>query len=177
MKRAVIGMAVLAMLVIAATSYAGVKWTKDLADNADMNYVELTCPKKSWPVGVAYIDRSSGDTVDAVTVVCRDKRGIETPTAHRDFENTNQAVLKLTCPSNEEFIGIYYEDMKRGDAMDGVTAVCKGASGRHQVYNKDLENSKQGVEVTKDGKERISGIAYKDLEHSDKADGATIVTK
>ncbi len=176
MRRLLMCALAIAAVSTASTSFAETKWTKDLASN-NRTYVEVTCPKKSWAVGVGYIMYNRGDSVDAITVICRDKNGRESSVEHEDFLNSDEFTLKITCPANEEFIGLYYKDLPHGDAMAGATVICKGSNGTHQIYNKDLGNSKHGVEIIKEGKERIIGVAFKDLEHNDKADGVTIITK
>ncbi len=179
MKRVIAYAAALVITAIAGSAFAGIIGTKDLGDNANMNYVVLKCPQGSWPVGLGYVDFKRGDAIDAFTVMCRDKQGAEFPVHHRDFDNTNVEMLKLTCEPGWNFVGVYYEDEKGKDWADAATIICRRGKGRNarekQVYNPDLEHKTPGkeVKITRT-KTRVKGIAYKDLKNSDKADGVTI---
>lgn len=172
MKRITVCAVLVAALAISSTSFAGVKWVRDLAENNN-NYVELTCPDKSVPIGFGYVDTRHSDYADAVTVICR-RGNREFPVWHRDFENTEREMLKLTCDKGWKLVGLYYED-GRFDHMDALTAICKKGKQEIRVYNNDFEHKKEGVTVLKDSSEKIIGVAFKDGS-GDKVDGATLVT-
>ncbi len=179
MKRIIISAAVLAMIGMAATSYAGIHWTRDLADNEDANYAESRCPTSGgWKaVGLAYVEKTR-DKADAVAVVCRNSKGEEQIMRTRDFENNSNAPLKLTCRKGWKWVGIYEQDKQNSDAMDAATVICERRGKREQVYNSDLNQPHQGLKIELLNKrDTIIGIATKDLKNSDDADAVTFISK
>lgn len=176
MKRVMMCAVAVVVVAWAVTSFAGVKWTKDLADNDNMNYVENVCPRNTTAVGIGYVDKSL-DKVDAYTVVCRDRKGREFPVMNRDFDNTSKALLTLTCKPGWKWVGLYIQDKKNSDASDAASPICKRGGREEVVYNRDLNQNLQGLTLMIDRYEQIVGVAYKDLRNSDYADGPTVIVK
>ncbi len=176
MKRVMMCAVAVAVMAWTATSFAGVKWTKDLADNDNMNYVENTCPRNTTAVGIGYVDKSL-DKVDAYTVICRDRKGHEFPVMNRDFDNTNKAMLMLTCRPGWTWVGLYIQDKKNSDASDAASPICRRKGQEETVYNRDLNQNLQGLTLKIEGREKIVGVAYKDLPNSDYSDGPTLIVK
>ena len=178
MKRIITCAAVVAMLAVSATSFAGIHWTKDLADNKNINYTESRCPDRGgWKaVGLAYVEKTR-DKVDAVAVVCRKRNGEEQIMTTRDFDNNNNTPLKVTCRKGWKWVGIYEQDKKGTDAMDAATVICKRRGVKEEVYNRDLDQPQQGLTIELlSNRDRIVGIATKDLQNSDDADAVTFIS-
>jgi len=100
------------------------------------------------------------------------KTAMENP----DMAGSKEKVF-MTCEGKGlRWIGISYDDKKRGDAMDAVSVLCKGPQGEFEVPNPDF-SGRERVRLKCYKSERIWGIAYKDREGKDEADGVTLICR
>lgn len=168
--------------VLASENCGGVRQYNDDCANSNRSWHVSCCPDGYRVQGVAYNDIEGQDHVDAVSAVCRHiSRGNDImPT---DF---GRRPKKFVCNKNEVMAGIFQKDVitqggTRRDSLDGVTAICQRpqSTNLRMVPNDDIEEGRQGGEMTVLLPKRVVGLAYKELDKgsSDRADCVTIITK
>jgi len=94
---------------------------------------------------------------------------------NNDLAGSKQLVYKTCTGRGVKWVGIAYNDIKHSDAMDAVTVICKSSKrGEYIVPNSDFgERALKKIKCNYD--EKVVGIAYKDREGKDSADGASVI--
>lgn len=96
---------------------------------------------------------------------------------NNDLSGSKQLVYKTCEGSGVKWIGVVYNDLKGSDSMDAASVICKSKSqGEYQVPNSDF-GDRALVSFKCGPYENGIGIAYKDREGKDAADGVTIICK
>lgn len=97
---------------------------------------------------------------------------------NNDMSGSKMAVEMVCEGQGVEFIGVAYNDLKKSDAMDGVTVVCWSADrGEFTLPNSDLSDRDLVVSKCDRETEYVFGVAYKDREKDDAADGVTVICR
>lgn len=91
----------------------------------------------------------------------------------------SKMAVEMVCEGEEViFVGVAYNDLKGSDAMDGVTAVCWSPDrGEFMIPNNDMGDRDKVVSKCDRQTEYVFGIAYKDREKDDAADGVTVICR
>lgn len=87
--------------------------------------------------------------------------------------------VELVCEAGGTvFIGVAYNDLKDSDAMDGVTVICWSQErGDFTLPNNDMGDRDLVTAKCDRETEYVYGIAYKDREKDDAADGVTVICR
>jgi hypothetical protein len=173
MKRYLAIAVVVALGLIATGAVA-----KEAKQNQDMNgskqLVYKVCEGKGakW-VGIVYSDEMNKDSMDAVSVICKNASG-EYEVPNNDFGDRER--VRIKCAPYEVIYGIAYKDREGKDEADGITLICKDTkNGETRIaFNADLQGGRDYVQITGDG---AIGVAYNDRINDDAVDGVTLVTK
>jgi hypothetical protein len=113
----------------------------------------------------------------AVVILAAGSLLAKTAKPNHDMAGSKQMVFKTCEGRGVKFIGVAYNDLKHRDAMDAVSVICKSKKkGEYMVPNHDFtDRAIKKIKCNYD--EYVWGIAYKDREGKDAADGVTVICK
>lgn len=96
---------------------------------------------------------------------------------NNDMSGSKMAVEKV-CSPPAVFIGVEYGDLQNDDAMDAASAICySDQRGEFTIPNSDF-GDRARIQVKCDRRtEYVWGIAYKDREGKDEADGVAVICR
>ena len=110
----------------------------------------------------------------AVAVLLAVSVSAGTAKPNNDMSGSKQLVSKTCDGKGVQWIGVVYNDLQNGDAIDAVSVICKGNSGEFEVPSDDF-NDRARVRVKCNPYEQVVGVAYKDRDGKDEADGLTVI--
>lgn len=97
---------------------------------------------------------------------------------NNDMSGSKMAVEMVCEGEGVIFIGVAYNDLKGSDAMDGATVICWSPDrGEFMVPNPDMGDREKVIAKCDRETEYVYGIAYKDREKDDAADGVTVICR
>lgn len=97
---------------------------------------------------------------------------------NNDMAGSKMAVELVCEGQNVIFIGVAYNDLKKSDAMDGATVICWSPDrGEFMLPNNDMGDREKVIAKCDRETEYVYGVAYKDREKDDAADGVTVICR
>jgi len=97
---------------------------------------------------------------------------------HNNDMTGSKMMVQKPCMPPAVFIGVVYGDRENNDGMDAASAICYSKQrGEFEIPNPDFGARAKVRARCNHATEYVWGIAYKDREGSDDADGVTVICR